>query len=86
MSTSICSRVGALFVLVVALVACQCATASKVNYAEVRTRVDHAFEERAHEMTAALSALQGVSKETAALLDRMHAQCGASLRETAGHA
>ena len=58
--------------------ACHGAASQKVNYADVRARVEHAFEERAHEMAATLSVLQEVSKETAALLERINTHCRTS--------
>ena len=51
-------------------------SAERVNYAEVRTRVSHAFEEKTHEMFEALTALQDLSQETSTLLANMEAQCG----------
>ena len=48
----------------------------KVDYADVRKQVSHAFAERAHEMSATLAALQGVSKATAAEIKAVQARCG----------
>ena len=49
--------------------------AAKVNYAEVRTRVAHAFAEKAHEVAEAIDVLQSLSKESIGLLDKAKAQC-----------
>ena len=50
----------------------------KVDYADVRKQVSHAFAERAHEMSATLAVLQGVSKATAAEIKAVQARCGLS--------
>ena len=50
----------------------------QINYSAVRAHVSHAFEERAHEMSAVLSVLQQVSKATVSEIDRVKAKCGTS--------
>lgn len=50
-----------------------------VNYADVRTRVAHAFAEKAHEMSAVITLLQTLSKETVALTETIHTHCGAKM-------
>lgn len=57
-----------------------CSFAESINYAEVRTRVSHAFAEKAHEMTETLAVLQDLSKATSAILADIHAQCKAHER------
>ena len=64
------------FVLACLMAVVMVAAASKTNYAEVRTHVSHAFEERAHEMTAVLGVLQDVSKATLAGIKAIEAKCG----------
>ena len=62
--------------LVLLLVLCsQHSAASGVNYAEIRSRVAHAFEEKAYEMSQLLGSLQDASKESQALLAAIDAQC-----------
>ena len=51
-------------------------SAERVNFAEVRTRVSHAFEEKTHEMLETLASLQDLSRETSALLANIDANCG----------
>ena len=51
-------------------------SAERVNYAEVRTKVSYAFEEKTHEMFETLTALQELSQETSALLANINAHCG----------
>ena len=50
-----------------------------VNYADVRTRVAHAFAEKAHEMSAVIGVLQTLSKETAALTETIQTHCGVKM-------
>ena len=50
-----------------------------VDYADVRARVAHAFPEKAHEMSAIITVLQTLSKETAALTESMHTHCGVKM-------
>ena len=64
------------FLVLVFCFAVACCSAEKVNYAEVRTRVSHAFEEKAHEMLETLASLQELSRETSALLANIDAHCG----------
>ena len=52
------------------------ALGSEVNYADVRTHVSHAFEERAHEMMAIVDVLQDVSKATLAGIEAVKGKCG----------
>ena len=51
-------------------------SATSVNYAEVRTRLVYGFAEKANEMHDMISALQDVSKESTALLDKINLHCG----------
>ena len=51
-------------------------SAERVDYAEVRSRVSHAFEEKTHEMLETLASLQDLSRETSALLANIAATCG----------
>ena len=60
----------------VALVLVSVQAAPKINYADVRTHMSHAFQERAHEMSATLAVLQGVSKATMARIEAVQAKCG----------
>ena len=53
-----------------------------VDYADVRARVQHAFPEKAHEMSAFISVLQTLSKETVALTETIHAHCGVKMDAT----
>ena len=64
------------FVLACLVAFVMSAAASKANYADVRSHVSHAFEERAHEMSAALGVLQEVSKATLAGIKALEAKCG----------
>ena len=64
------------FLALVFCFALACCSADKVNYAEVRTRVSHAFEEKTHEMLETLASLQELSRETSALLANIDAHCG----------
>ena len=50
----------------------------QMNYAALRAHMSHAFEERAHEMSATLSVLQEVSKATVSKIEKVKAICGAS--------
>ena len=54
---------------------------SRVNYAEVRRKVEHAFAEKAHELHQSLALVQSLSKATLQVLDKLDTHCGASLRE-----
>ena len=51
------------------------AALAKINYADVRTGVAHAFEERAHEVAATLQVLLESSKATVAMMDNIEARC-----------
>ena len=64
------------FVLLLGVVASAEIAKPSINYADVRINVAHAFEERAHEMTATLAALQEVSKATVALTREIETKCG----------
>ena len=55
---------------------------TKVDYANVRARVAHAFAEKAHEMSETVAVLQGLSRETRALVDTINANCGMKLEAT----
>ena len=68
------ARVAFVLACLVALV--MSAAASTANYADVRSHVSHAFEERAHEMNAVLGVLQEVSKATLAGIKALEAKCG----------
>merc|ERR1712107_339737 len=50
-----------------------------VDYVDVRARVANAFPEKAHEMSALITVLQTLSKETAALTESIHAHCGVKM-------
>merc|ERR1712110_618938 len=50
-----------------------------VDYVDVRSRVAHAFPEKAHEMSAILTILQTLSRETAALTESIHTHCGVKM-------
>ena len=49
--------------------------APKINYADVRKRVQHAFAEKAHEIADAIAVVQSLSKEGATLMEEIRAQC-----------
>ena len=50
-----------------------------VDYVDVRARVANAFPEKAHEMSALITVLQTLSKETAALTESIHTHCGVKM-------
>ena len=49
--------------------------APKINYADVRKRVQHAFVEKANEIADAIGVVQRLSKEGASLVAEIKAQC-----------
>ena len=49
--------------------------APKINYADVRKRVQHAFAEKANEISDAIATVQGLSKEGATIMSEIRAQC-----------
>ena len=49
--------------------------APKINYADVRKRVQHAFAEKAYEIADATAAVLSLSKEGATLMEEIRAQC-----------
>ena len=49
--------------------------APKINYADVRKRVQHAFAEKANEISDAIAAVQGLSKEGATIMSEIRSQC-----------
>merc|ERR1712190_372207 len=49
--------------------------AAKVDYAGLRTRLDHAFEEKASELADTVSVLTGLSSEAMQLLDTIAVSC-----------
>jgi hypothetical protein len=49
--------------------------APKINYADVRKRVQHAFAEKAYEVADATAAVLSLSKEGATLMEEIRAQC-----------
>jgi hypothetical protein len=49
--------------------------APKINYADVRKRVQHAFVEKANEIADAIGVVQRLSKEGSSLVDEIKAQC-----------
>jgi DnaJ-domain-containing protein 1 len=49
--------------------------APKINYADVRKRVHHAYAEKANEIADAIAVVQRLSKEGATLLEEIRAQC-----------
>ena len=61
-----------------ALLSCVIVAASHVDFAEVRSHVSHAMEERVHELKAVLEVLQDVSKATMAGIAAVEAKCGTS--------
>eukprot|EP00406_Dinophysis_acuminata_P001574 CAMPEP_0179210966 /NCGR_PEP_ID=MMETSP0797-20121207/96_1 /TAXON_ID=47934 /ORGANISM="Dinophysis acuminata, Strain DAEP01" /LENGTH=75 /DNA_ID=CAMNT_0020916031 /DNA_START=73 /DNA_END=300 /DNA_ORIENTATION=- len=63
------------FIAVLCAGLCQVSVAT-VNYADVRARLVYGFAEKANEMHDMISLLQDVSKESAALLDKISRQCG----------
>ena len=50
-----------------------------VDYADMRARVAHAFAEKAHEMSAVITVLQTLSRETAALTEAIQTHCGVKM-------
>ncbi len=52
-----------------------------VAYAVLRSRLDIAFAEKAHEMSASLSVVQTLSKQVSRALEKLDKQCGGSLKE-----
>ena len=54
--------------------------AAAVDYAEVRVRVQHAYAEKAYELSAALGLLQQTAKQSSALLTEIDERCGAATR------
>ena len=50
--------------------------APKTDYAEVRKRVQYAFQEKAYEMAETIDVVQSLSKEGSKLLEQIEAQCG----------
>ena len=58
-------------------------TIAKVNYAEVRQRVNNAYQEKVHEMQAMLSSLQQASKESASNLAAIEERCGSAAAQAA---
>jgi len=57
---------------------CQDYCSPRVNYAEVRARVAHAFAAKASELGDAIALVQGLSKESMSLLDQIHTYCGSA--------
>ena len=49
--------------------------APKINYADVRKRVQHAFAEKANEIADAIAAVQSLSKEGATIMGEIRSQC-----------
>lgn len=49
--------------------------APKINYADVRKRVQHAFAEKANEIAEAIAVVQSLSKEGSTLLEEIDSQC-----------
>ena len=49
--------------------------APKINYADVRKRVQHAIAEKAYEIADATAAVLSLSKEGATLMEEIRAQC-----------
>ena len=58
-------------------------TFAKVNYAEVRQRVNNAYQEKVHEMQAMLSLLQQASKESTSNLAAIEKRCGSAAAQAA---
>ena len=50
--------------------------APKTDYAEVRKRVQYAFQEKAYEIAETIDVVQSLSKEGSKLLEQIDAQCG----------
>ena len=57
---------------------CQDYCSPRVNYADVRARVAHAFAAKASELGDAIALVQGLSKESVALLDQIRIYCGSA--------
>ena len=71
-------RAWAVFVCLLASAFTSAEAEPQINYAALRAHMPHAFEERAHEMSATLNVLQEVSKATVSEIDKVKAKCGAS--------
>ena len=53
-----------------------CVPPCPVNYADVRTRVARAYDEKAYEMLRAMNTLQSLSRQTAELIADVEKHCG----------
>lgn len=74
----VCSHSGAIRARMCkcALLVVGCGCVRPVNYAEVRTRVARAYEEKAFEMSQATDVLQSLSRQTVALIADVEKRCG----------
>ena len=66
-----------------AFLASLCVTPSSsaaADYADMRVRAQHAYAEKAYELSATLGLLQHTAKQSSALLTEIEARCGAATR------